>query len=135
MILKTTIGALAAATMFLAGCTGTATVRTNADLVYEPPPPPRATVVVQDRPDAVWVAGHWAWNGYDWEWQEGYWQPRRYGYVWVQPRWETRGRGYVYVPGRWSTRGSVHVRPYRGRQPVYRGAQPRGHHRRPVEVR
>ena len=23
----------------------------------------------------VWIAGHWAWNGYTWVWQDGYWGP------------------------------------------------------------
>jgi len=31
-----------------------------------------------DSAGAVWVAPHWAWNGYQWVWQNGYWAPPGY---------------------------------------------------------
>jgi hypothetical protein len=90
-------------------------------VVYESPPPPRVVV----RPavpyaGAIWVAGHWQWNGAQWMWAEGYWEQPRAGYVYVQPRWQRQGRGYVYVGGGWQGRGQVHVQ---GRGRVQ---QPRG---------
>ena len=84
--------------------------------VYTAPPPPRQ-VVVQQRPPrsgAVWVNGHWQWNGAQYVWVDGYWVQPQPGYTYVQPRWEQRGSTYVYVQGyQRPTRGTV-------RQPQHR---------------
>jgi hypothetical protein len=69
--------------------------------VYTAPPPPRQ-VTVQQRPPqsgAVWVNGHWEWNGSQHIWVDGYWVQPQQGYTYVQPRWEQRGGAYVYVRG------------------------------------
>jgi hypothetical protein len=69
--------------------------------VYQAPPPPRQVVVQQRAPSqgAVWVNGHWQWNGYQYIWVDGYWVQPQQGYTYVQPRWEQRGGAYVYVQG------------------------------------
>ena len=105
----------------LSGCTVHATTRpayatgyvSSGTVVYTAPPAPRATVTV--RPSApyhgaIWVDGHWQWNGAQYVWVDGFYQQPRAGYVYVQPRWERRGNGYVYVQGNWNPhRGNVHV--------------------------
>ena len=86
----------------------TATVATapapQGVVVYQAPPAPRATVAVRPAAPvqgAVWVQGHWQWNGAQYIWVQGSWLQPRAGAVYVQPRWERRGRGYVYVQGTW----------------------------------
>ena len=84
--------------------TVTASVQSSGTVVYESPPPPRATVSVRPAvpyPGAIWVSGHWTWGGNGYVWSDGYYQRPRTGYVYVQPRWERRGSGYVYVRGDW----------------------------------
>jgi len=73
-------------------------------VVYQAPPAPRAVVAVRPAAPvtgAVWVEGHWQWNGAQYVWMQGSWLQPRAGAVYVQPRWERRGRGYVYVQGNW----------------------------------
>ncbi|MCS6798388.1 MAG: hypothetical protein NZ898_07650 [Myxococcota bacterium] len=73
-------------------------------VVYQPPPPPRVVITTPPPPPypgAVWVEGHWTWNGYTYVWVDGHWIQPRAGYVWVQPRWVRRGGGWVYVQGSW----------------------------------
>jgi len=84
-------------------------------VVYDAPPPPRTTVSVRPAAPiqgAIWVEGHWQWNGASYIWIDGFWEQPRAGYVYVQPRWERRGRGWVYVEGNWRSggRGRVNVR-------------------------
>jgi hypothetical protein len=99
--------------------TTSATVVAQPGLVYQAPPPPRS-VYVQPAPypGAVWVEGHWEWNGVQYVWVDGFWTEPRPGYVYVQPRWERRGGGYVYIDGGWAPAGGgavvVQPRPTRG---------------------
>lgn len=104
----------------VAGCTiHTTTSRpgyyAHGTVVYQAPPPPRARVVVSARPvapyqGAVWVNGHWQWNGAQYVWVDGHYIQSRVGYTYVQPRWERRGRGHVYVQGTWQpAQGQVRV--------------------------
>jgi len=83
-------------------------------VVYDAPPQPQ--VVVNTPPPApyqgaVWVQGHWQWNGAQYIWMDGTYIQPRVGHVYVQPRWQRRGTGYVYVQGNWRPhqRGSVRV--------------------------
>ncbi len=92
-------------------------VRGQTEVVYEPapsyivivaPPPPQTVIVVPPPPPydgAIWVRGHWRWNGHDYVWLTGHYIPPRAGYTFVQPRWEYRDQRYVYVRG--------YYRPYR----------------------
>jgi len=73
-------------------------------VIYAPGPPP--AVRVEPRPaapyyGAIWVGGHWAWQG-RWVWIPGYWvrgpQP---GAVWVPGHWVARPGGWVWIAGHW----------------------------------
>lgn len=116
---------VAAAALALSGCYArarggvyaTTPAHASGVVVYEAPPQPR--VVVHSRPPApfhgaVWVDGHWSWNGATHVWVDGHYVRPRAGYVYVQPRWERRGSGWAYVGGTWRSggrsQGHVHVR-------------------------
>ncbi len=65
---------------------------------------PRAEVViVRPAPEAVWVAGYWAYRGRGtYVWVEGHWvRPPERGRTYVAPHWRRERSGYVYVEGYW----------------------------------
>lgn len=68
------------------------------------PPPPQRQVVVYQRPapTALWIEGHWEFDGRGYYWVDGRWEipPPRYHHY-VAPRWERRARGHVYIRGHW----------------------------------
>lgn len=110
-------------------------------VVYSAPPPPRVVVTRPPPPyaGAVWVDGHYQWNGAQYVWVDGYWIEPRPGYVFVQPRWEHQGGRYVYVPGGWARGGRIvhHVSPPRPAvvaRPGHVHVHPRPVHPRPVVV-
>ena len=80
-----------------------------------PPPPPQARVSVRPAAPyggAVWVEGHYQWNGNQYVWVSGHYVQQRQGYVFVQPRWQQQNGRYVYVNGGWAQRRGgrvVHV--------------------------
>ncbi len=80
----------------------------TGQVIYTAPPPPQQVVVAQPAAPyagAVWVAGHWEWNGAQHVWIQGHYIQPRAGHVYVQPRWERRGQGWVYVQGSWNRGG------------------------------
>jgi hypothetical protein len=144
------VGLVIAATFATSGCIAHVRARpATGYVVYESPPAPRVSVrPAEPYQGAVWVAGHWQWDGAQWVWADGYWEQPRVGYVYVQPRWQRQGRGWVYVGGGWQGRGQgrVHVQgrgrghyvqPHRGRVHVQPrgGVEVRGGGRGTVEVR
>ena len=79
---------------FLLGCAGT---------VYIPdaPPPPKSEVKsARPGPNAMWIDGHWKWNGHKYVWMPGHWEKNPRG-KWVAGHYAKRGRGHVWVPGHW----------------------------------
>jgi len=76
----------------------------NVAVAQVPPPPaPQEDVVVeQPTPSAVWIAGYYGFDGYNYNWVPGHWEvpPPDYG-VFVRPHWVYRGGAYVYVRGYW----------------------------------
>lgn len=81
----------------LAGCGGR---------VYVPAPPPAPIVETRPAPPAtglhaVWVEGHWKYNGRRYVWVKGRWVKGREHGVWVKGHWEKRPRGWVWLPGHW----------------------------------
>ncbi len=84
-------------------------------------PPPRQ---VFNRPvapfgGAVWVDGHWRWNGNQYMWVNGrYIRPRGQNYTYVQPGWSTYNGRYVYTRGHWRHRNARAY--HRGRPVQYR---------------
>lgn len=51
--------------------------------------------------NAIWVPGHWNWNGNNFVWVKGHWKKPRHGFVWVPGHWKKQRGGYVWVSGRW----------------------------------
>ena len=72
-------------------------------LVPMAPPRPRFERRTRpERPDQVWVAGAWSWNGSQYVWSPGHWEtPPRAGARWNGPAWRRQGRQWVVVPGGW----------------------------------
>lgn len=67
-----------------------------------PPPPPSEVMTYQPRPDAVWVSGYYAYDGYRYVWVQGHWEIPPPGYHYFHPAyWAPRGGTYVYVRGYW----------------------------------
>lgn len=100
--------------MAATGCARRVAVRATTPapqgvVVYQAPPQQQVVVQrpVQPYANAVWVDGHYEWNGQQYVWVPGYWVQQRAGYQFVQPRWVRRGNGYVYVRGGWGRGGRV----------------------------
>jgi len=68
------------------------------------PPAPRVETVPPP-PSSVmtWQAGHWAWNGANWDWVDGrYVQRPQPTAVWEPGHWAQDPNGsYTWVDGRW----------------------------------
>jgi hypothetical protein len=74
-----------------------------AATVYAPGPPPTPKVEVKSHPPgpkAVWIPGHWNWDGDTWTWISGHWVKKPKG-KWVEGHWAKRRHGHVWVPGHW----------------------------------
>ena len=71
-------------------------------VVVSAPPPPRVEVrTAAPYTNAVWVGGHWQWNGTQHVWVPGHWQQQQPGRVWVDARWEAGPGGFRFVAGHW----------------------------------
>ncbi len=94
---------LAAALVFLISCAPT---QAHSGAVIRVKPPAAKVVVRPAKPfkNAVWVSGHWRWQGGKYAWVSGKWKRARSGYVWNDGRWKQSRRGYVWIPGRWKKR-------------------------------
>ncbi|MBN2012458.1 YXWGXW repeat-containing protein [candidate division KSB1 bacterium] len=68
-----------------------------------PPAPKHVVVVHKTRPhkDAIWVSGHWNWNGHKYVWVDGHWLAPRHGYTWVPGHWQQNRHGWFWVDGHW----------------------------------
>ena len=112
MILIVGLGAAALATT---GCARRAYVQASyggysgGGVAVYSAPPPAPVVVAQPAPvaGAVWVEGHYQWNGSQYVWVDGYYVQQRAGYQFVQPRWVVQGGRHVYVQGGWAQGGRV----------------------------
>ncbi len=70
--------------------------------VRKAPPPVRVEVrSARPFPNAVWIAGHWQWNGVRFVWVSGKWVKPQSGRVWVPGHWRQTRHGWRWVPGRW----------------------------------
>lgn len=137
------IVALGVVALTATGCARRVYARSSGTVYVQaaPPPPPATRVVVRPAAPyagAVWVEGHYQWNGAQYVWVPGHYVQNRPGYVFVQPRWVNQGGRYTYVAGGWGQGGRVvHVyRPAAPRATVqYRGRRGRTYSvgvRRPV---
>ncbi len=68
-----------------------------------PPKPRHAAVLHVKKPHkhAVWIPGHWKWNGHRYVWVKGRWVRGRKGYVYVPGHWSRNHHGWYWVPGHW----------------------------------
>jgi hypothetical protein len=76
----------------------------GGDVVYvqtAPPAPKVETRPARPVPGAVWVSGHWKWNGHRYVWISGHWDRTPRSSAWVPGHWEKRPRGWVWIPGHW----------------------------------
>ena len=75
----------------------------DAEVVVRTPPPPERVEVVAAAPypGAVWIRGHWRWNGAAYVWIGGHWERPRVGWAWVPHHYAPYGRHWRYVPGHW----------------------------------
>jgi hypothetical protein len=75
----------------------------NKVVVVQKAPPARRTDVRPARPTAraVWIPGHWNWNGRNYVWKAGHWDRNPAGTAWVSGKWSKRGNGWVWVGGYW----------------------------------
>ena len=99
-------------------------------VVTSAPPPPQVTVTARPGkpdPNAVWLEGHWAWQG-RWVWLDGHWETPRVGYAWTAPVVVTEGGGYRYHAGYWRPAAQEPPPVYRGGVTVVGGYQGDGDH-------
>lgn len=76
----------------------------SVDVVYVQKAPPKPKKEVRSKKPnktAIWVPGHWKWNGRKYVWKSGHWEVKPGGKTWTPGHWEKRGRGWVWVKGRW----------------------------------
>jgi len=66
-----------------------------------PPPPKVETKPPRPSANAVWVPGHWKWNGREYVWISGHWELHPKGAVWVPGHWKRTPHGWKWVPGHW----------------------------------
>lgn len=108
--------ALGVVAMSATGCARRVYARSSGTVYVQtaPPPPPAQVVVRPAAPyaNAVWVEGHYQWDGYQYVWVPGHYVQGRAGYAFVQPRWVNQGGRYTYVSGGWGRGGRV-VHAYR----------------------
>ena len=115
MILIVGLGAAALATTgcarraYVTASYGGPTYASSGGVAVYSAPPPAPVVVAQPAPvaGAVWVEGHYQWNGSQYVWVDGYYVQQRAGYQFVQPRWVVQGGRHVYVQGGWAQGGRV----------------------------
>lgn len=77
------------------GCTRTVYVQTD------PPAPQDEVRPTAPDPQAVWISGHWGWNGRRWDWKPGHWAGKPKGKEWVPGHWNHTPRGWRWVDGHW----------------------------------
>ena len=53
------------------------------------------------RPGFFWIAGAWAWNGFNYVWIDGYWERERSDWYWSEGYWEITPNGFYWVDGYW----------------------------------
>jgi hypothetical protein len=78
---------------------------TSRVAVPQMPPPPASQadyVTPQPTPSALWIAGYYNFDGYQYAWVPGHWEipPPGVG-VFVRPHWVYRGGQYVFIRGYW----------------------------------
>ncbi len=71
--------------------------------VRKAPPSPRLeTKPPRPGPRAVWIPGHWKWNGREYVWVSGHWEVHPKGSRWIPGHWKKTRHGWKWVPGHWA---------------------------------
>lgn len=78
----------------------------NQIVVQNPPLAPTSQpyeqIPAKPYPNAVWIPGHYTYNGATYVWESGRWeQPPGGMTAWIPPAWQPSAGGYVYVRGHW----------------------------------
>ena len=72
--------------------------------VKKAPPKHKKVVVVKTKKpyrNAIYVKGHWRWNGKKYVWRNARWIKPRRGFVWIPGHWKKNTQGWFYVEGHW----------------------------------
>ena len=117
LVVALLVGALVGTLIVVSGCTvipgrrrrrGRTVVAAKTpggvDVVYIKKAPPKPKVEVRSKKPnkkAIWVPGHWQWNGRKYVWKSGHWGVRPGGKTWVTGHWQKSPRGWKRVPGHW----------------------------------
>jgi hypothetical protein len=79
----------------------------DQQIVVQSPPlaptsAPYEQVPARPYPNAVWIPGHYTYNGSTYVWESGRWEvPPAGSTSWIPPAWQPTNGGYVYVRGHW----------------------------------
>lgn len=74
-------------------------------LAPHPPPPERAEIPpTAPSPQALWLVGHWSWDGVKFVWRPGRYVERPSSTAnWLPGYWEERPDGWKWVDGQWNS--------------------------------
>lgn len=91
-------GAIGGAAALAAGCGPP-----MGEVVIDAAPPPEQVEVVgvAPYPGAIWIRGHWLWNGAAHVWMRGHWERGRVGMAWEHGHWVRWGARWRFIPGHW----------------------------------
>jgi hypothetical protein len=78
----------------------------NQIVVQSPPLTPTSqpyeAIPPRPYPNAVWIPGHYSYNGATYMWESGRWEnPPSGATSWILPSWQPTAGGYIYVRGHW----------------------------------
>jgi len=83
----------------------TTAVNLNRNINHVVVKKPRRPVYIKrptlKRPGFFWIAGAWAWNGFNYVWVDGYWEPERSDWYWSEGYWEVTPNGFYWIEGYW----------------------------------
>ena len=83
----------------------TTAVNLNRNINHVVVKKPRRPVYIKrptlKRPGFFWIAGAWAWNGFNYVWVDGYWERERSDWYWSEGYWEITPNGFFWVDGYW----------------------------------
>ena len=104
-LLAGSLAALAAASFVVPVATAPAAAQGVSITVggprFAPPPTRYERRGARPNRNAIWINGHWNWNGRSYVWVSGRWNTARAGRTWINGHWEHRGRTWVWIDGRW----------------------------------
>lgn len=102
------VAAALACAAILPACSGVKSdppAHAAAAIAPYPPPPMRAEIPpLASRSDALWLVGHWGWNGAKYSWMPGRYVQRPTPTAnWLPGYWEQGSGGWVWTEGHWQS--------------------------------